>query len=327
MYDVDTVTGESSDSTETVSFLRSIEVGPDTGVDNWIRSVKISPQGDTIASASANLVHIWNSATGNCIATLRDHKDWVLCTAYSPDGALLLSGSLDASIRIWVTNSWTSIGQPLKPGGGPVRDIAFSPDGSHFMSACVKSSQIVMWSSESLSRVGESVEGHDKPVHCVDFAPDGLSFASGCHDGSIALWRTATRSMLRRPFFGHIIEVNQVKFSPDGSKLASASEDSMIRLWDAATGNPLALFEGHGASVRAIAFSPLDGMLISGSVDKSLRLWDPEKKITIGGPVEYHNMVVTGVDVSREGSLLVSSSYDCSIGQSSVPMTKSPRKQ
>ncbi|TFY61896.1 hypothetical protein EVG20_g6891 [Dentipellis fragilis] len=313
MLSRDSATRDDDDSKGVVSFLRLIKA-PEKGVSNWYRSVKISPDGSTFATAGENhLVHIWNPSTANSIAILRGHTDWVRCLAYAPNGLLLTSGSYDGSIRVWDTTTWTSIGEPLISDGGSVRDIAFSSDGSHFISASSKSVDITMWSAEDFSRVGKPIKGHDSPVTTVDFSLDGSFFASGCAGGSVAVWDTTTRTMLGKPLRGHTNEVHKVLFSPDGRRIASASEDRTVRLWDTHTGNPLAVFEGHIEAVRSIVFIPSTAVLVSCSVDATLRLWHIDKKMAIGDPVKHHTSDVTGVDCSRDGQLLASSSVDCTV--------------
>ncbi|TFY54870.1 hypothetical protein EVG20_g9534 [Dentipellis fragilis] len=313
MSSAGSATRDDDDSKGVVSFIRLIEA-PEKGVSNWYRSVKISPDGSTIATAGENhMVHIWNPSTAASIATLRGHTDWVLCLTYAPNGLILTSGSYDGSIRVWDTTTWTNIGEPLKSDGGPVRDIAFSSDGSRFISASSTSVDVTMWSAEDFLQVGESIKGHDSPVTTVDFSLDGSFFASGCAGGSVAVWDATTRTMLGEPLRGHTNEVHKVLFSPDGSRIASASEDRTVRLWDTSMGNPLAVFEGHTKAVRSIVFIPSTAILISCSVDTTLRLWHIDKKMAIGDPVTHHTSHVTGVDCSRDGQLLASSSVDCTV--------------
>ncbi|KAA1467039.1 WD40 repeat-like protein [Dentipellis sp. KUC8613] len=313
MSSAGSATRDDDGSKGVVSFLRLIKA-PEKGVSNWYRSVKISPDGSTIATAGENhLVRIWDPSTAASIATLRGHTDWVLCLAYAPNGLILTSGSYDGTIRVWDTTTWTNVGEPLKSDGGPVRDIAFCPDGSQFISSSSTSIGITVWSTENFSQVGEPIKGHDRPVTTVDFSLDGSFFASGCAGGSIILWDASTRTMLGKPLLGHTNEVHRVLFSQDGSRIASASEDHTVRLWDTSSGNPLAVFEGHSEAVRSLVFIPSTSILVSGSVDTTLRLWHIDKKMAIGDPVKDHTSTVTGVDCSRDGQLLVSSSVDCTV--------------
>ncbi|MDZ8089159.1 MAG: caspase family protein, partial [Nostoc sp. DedQUE12b] len=72
------------------------------GHSNDVFSVAFSPDGKTIASASAdNTVKLWNAATGKEIITLNGHSDTVFSVAFSPDGKTIASASTDNTVKLW----------------------------------------------------------------------------------------------------------------------------------------------------------------------------------------------------------------------------------
>ena len=65
-------------------------------------SVAFSPDGTGILSGSYDTtLRVWDSATGECTATLEGHTDEVLSVAFSPDGTGIISGSSDKTLRVW----------------------------------------------------------------------------------------------------------------------------------------------------------------------------------------------------------------------------------
>ena len=51
--------------------------------------------------AASKDIKIYDPDTGNVLATLTNHGAPVTALAYTPDGKVLASGSLDATVRIW----------------------------------------------------------------------------------------------------------------------------------------------------------------------------------------------------------------------------------
>jgi len=63
-----------------------------------------SPDGARLVVAAGNRVHVYESAIGNLLQSLKGHKDTVYCVAYAKDGKRFASGSADKSVIIWSEN-------------------------------------------------------------------------------------------------------------------------------------------------------------------------------------------------------------------------------
>ena len=44
---------------------------------------------------------MWDTLTGSCVRTLEGHGDWVNSVCTSPDGSHIISGSYDATVKVW----------------------------------------------------------------------------------------------------------------------------------------------------------------------------------------------------------------------------------
>jgi WD40 repeat protein len=129
---------------------------------------------------------------------LGGHEGAVNDLAFSPNGALLASGGMDGTARLWNINAQErTFGNVLATLDSDTEDVvlslAFSPDGSL------------------------------------------LATAGGNGDNAIRLWNVTTpaAASLVATLTGHQAAVGSVGFSANGEFLLSASDDGSIRLWSA----------------------------------------------------------------------------------------------
>ncbi len=242
-------------------------------------------------------------------AYLHGHNAPVRCVAFSPDGALIASGSRDGTILLWDVRTRKPVGPPLNHGSR-VYSVAFSPDGSRLVSAG-SSGSLRLWDVAGGVAIGDPWEGHEDEVWRAVFSPDGQMVVSASFDGTLRRWNAATGEPIGEPLTGHEDAVYSVAFSPDGTLLASASADFTLRLWEAATGDPVGEpMEGHTNWVLAVAFSPDGRMLASGGADSTVRLWDVTTGEQIGALLSGHSGWVWSVSFSPDGTQLLTSSAD-----------------
>ncbi|KAG9075257.1 hypothetical protein FRC06_010189, partial [Ceratobasidium sp. 370] len=162
---------------------------------------------------------------------LQGHANSVYSVAYSPDGAYIVSGSNDNTIRIWDARTGQIVGQPLQGHANSVYSVAYSPDGAYIVSGSCDNT-IRIWDARTGQSVGQPLQGHTDLVNSVAYSPDGAYIVSGSNDNTIRIWDARTGQSVGQPLQGHASWVNSVAYSPDGAYIVSGSFDNNIRVRD-----------------------------------------------------------------------------------------------
>jgi WD40 repeat protein len=236
---------------------------------------------------------------------LKGHMDGVLRVAYSPDGRHIVSGSADATLKVWDAATGQGL-LTLKGHTFLVTSVAYSPDGRRIVSGSWDK-KLKVWNAGTGQDL-LTLKGHRNSVSSVAYSPDGRRIVSGSEDQTLKVWDAATgRDLLTLK--GHQDGVNSVGYSPDGRRIVSGSMDKTLKVWDAATGRDLLTLKGHQDGVCDVAYSPDGRRIVSGSFDGTLKVWDAgtgQALLTLKG----HGNGVTSVAYSPDGRRIVSGSGD-----------------
>ena len=279
-----------------------------------VNSVTFSPDGNAIASASADkTIRLW-SLKGTSSKPLRGHKEIVNSVSFSPDGNYIASASDDNTVKLWSSDGTLlrSFDNPSDSLGSRftsrINSVSFSPDSKTIICGS-DDKTIKLWSLEG--SLLKTLTGHQDRVNSVSFSPDGKTIASASNDQTVKLW--SVDGTLLRTFsgpLGHTNWVNSVSFSPDGQAIASASTDKTVKLWSI-DGRVLQTFIGHTDKVNSVSFSPDGKTIASASADNTIKVWSVDGKLlqTLPG----HGNGVNSVSFSPDGNTIASASADNTI--------------
>ena len=201
--------------------------------------------------------------------TLEGHTDEVRSVAFHPKGLMVVSGSLDSTIRVWEVESGKQV-QAIQQSGG-VYGVAISPNGT-LLAAVHPYRGVRLWNLFTGQVVGHLGSQDGPHAESVEFSHDGAMLA--CCGEYVWLYNLRTQQVGKLP---HGI-ARSVAFSPNGQLLASGASDGSVRLWNTRTGESTVLL-ASGTQERgsmSVAFSNDGVHLIAGGHGENvnLKVWD-----------------------------------------------------
>ncbi|KZP30699.1 WD40 repeat-like protein [Athelia psychrophila] len=207
-----------------------------------------------------------------------DEQSKLRFVLFSPDGAVVVSVSLDGPPILWDAASGAHL-MTLKGHSDRVNTAAFSHDGTRILSAS-DDKRVRMWDIVKGVTV-KTLKGHLEPVLSVSFSPNDRLIASGSEDGTTRLWNAVTGAHVQMlQMHGSNVRGATVAFLPDSTHLACAF-DGCVQLWNTVSGAHLKTFKMGQSFLRSIAFSPDGNRIIMatrrgtlGNDLNSLELWN-----------------------------------------------------
>lgn len=272
----------------------------------------------TIATGEVRLWDLANQIKTNSVEVALEHSDaaWTAHSrqangiAFSPDGHLLATGSMDRMVKLWDLSSLDDIltkhelpaSVVLLGHTDHVGTVAFSSDGKRLATGSVDQT-IRLWDVPGSLQQGKRLDGahggiclavltgHDGSVNSVAFDETGGRLVSASHDMSIGIWDVRADAPIadaskpyetRRPrqqlicrLRGHTNWVNRAALLGDG-QVISCSEDGSVRRWAADT-EDVAICREHYSSVYGVAWDPIGSnprYVASVGADGAIMIWD-----------------------------------------------------
>ncbi len=218
------------------------------------------------------------------------HRGSVYAATFSPDGKLVASAGYDGRVLLWNPDDVQPVSVKLRvenlpdpPASfrelaghrGPVRTLAFAPDGRTLASGG-QDNVVIVWDAEAGTPL-KQLRGHASHVRSCAFSPDGAMLLSAGHDSQIKLWRPAEYGETRDidADFDDGYATLAARFSADGSEVVTASSDYTASLWNAESLQRIQRFqEGHQFLATTAVYFADGSRLATGAGDGTVRLWD-----------------------------------------------------
>lgn len=298
-----------------------------------LTGLAISPDGQTLASATEKSIVFWNTTNGDSLTAIqaKDKGDFHE-VAFALNNKALLIASDDNTSFSWNFSEHkvdkVLTGYLNQRGDGGLNydpnfywqsaiakyvrlknSLLISNDGKTLLKGKF-GSKVKQWDIATGRTVMEFV-GHKKAVLCYDLSNDGKRLLTGGGDGKIVLWDMERGDSLqvihtyREPIF-------DIQFSADETRVISSSWDATMKIHDLETGKLLTYFEWENAAVYSLLFHPNDLYVFTSRLDNSLQMWETDTKKEVRNFIGHTN-IISSIQLSNDQHTLLSSSWDGTI--------------
>ena len=270
-----------------------------------ITQIAYSPDGDSLAIAGSQGVFLYEPETLAQVAHLAKEVGIILSIAFSPDGTLLVSGGMDANIRLWNIETQEQI-HAFTTHNLAVISVDFSPDGT-FLASASYDDTVRVWNIKKKRQVA-SLDTQNlfasEPQHVL-FSPNDSLVAISVIKGQLILWDFQTQKIRRQ--IDHQMIFPSIALSADGKTLLSIAPGDRgdLKFWDVETGKQLAI-QQNTQNKRLIAH-PNRNLVASFSwwSPAPVRLWDVGQRTELAQlPVDGNVISVAFNPVSDQLALI-----------------------
>ncbi|HUP38394.1 MAG TPA: hypothetical protein VNC82_23440 [Candidatus Limnocylindria bacterium] len=240
------------------------------------RAAAISGDGETVATASGDVLHIWRAEDGRQMHELTGHTREITGLALSADGATCVSVAQDATLRVWDLIAGTCT-RCLHVSDGYADHVVLSVHGR----VAVTLHRYVVWIWDvSTGDCWLLPRPSDRGLPTsIALSTNARIVMLAHHDdeGSpsrsvVRLWDLRSLTPLATLVEGPV--VGEVSMSADGRLGLTADwQARTVRIWDLRTRACLHVLEGHSAAVATVAVTADGKRAVSGGED-GLRVWD-----------------------------------------------------
>ncbi|XP_053689814.1 protein groucho-like isoform X2 [Sabethes cyaneus] len=238
--------------------------------DNYIRSVKLLPDGRTlIVGGEASNLSIWDlaSPTPRIKAELTSNAPACYALAISPDSKVCFSCCSDGNIAVWDLQNQTLVRQFQGHTDG-ASCIDISADGTKLWTGGLDNT-VRSWDL----REGRQLQQHDftSQIFSLGYCPTGEWLAVGMENSNVEVLHASKPDKYQL----HLHEscVLSLKFAACGKWFVSTGKDNLLNAWKTPYG--ASIFQSkESSSVLSCDISADDKYIVTGSGDKKATVYE-----------------------------------------------------
>jgi WD40 repeat protein len=239
------------------------------------------------------------------IYTLMGHTDIVTSVIITPDGRRAISGSLDATLRVWDLQTSDCL---MVLRGYSYGCMDLTPDGR--LLVFVNTNKAEIWDLEKGTCI-RNLKGDGKTTLSLSITPDARMAIAAINNKTLRFWNLETGDNIHI-LEGHELDATSVSMTPDGLIAVSSSHDKTLRIWDLQKGSCIRVLNGQGDSFTEVKITA-DALRVVSFGSGRIRVWDLNtgsclKSINV-------NMEVGGkFSITPDGSRIIVINFNNSLG-------------
>jgi hypothetical protein len=261
-----------------------------------VGSIALSPDGKVVATATWDVVRLWDMDPPQERATLTGPKGMIHKVVFSPDGQTVAAVGYEGTVYLW--NVQTQQQRTLKGTGREARGLAFAPDGKTIAVGGYVQREvphptfgkvITFFLHVVLQDVKTGAELGNWTGEKSSFG--ALAFLQG---SNVLAVTEEGRASLRDPTTGqvkatvrHGSDVRELATTVDGALLATCAWDQTVKLWDG-SGREVGALTGYPSKIGGVALTANGAVAVASGGNYSLddtdartdevRVWDVSSK-------------------------------------------------
>jgi WD40 repeat protein len=241
-----------------------------------VYTIALSPVHPTLALTGDgnNQAYLWDITTGEKRFHLSGHSDSVIDGGFSPDGKLVATASMDATVRVYRVSDG-ALKHTLE---GPAKELIWMkwhPVGP-VLAVGSADETVWMWNAESGACMSV-FSGHSGAVTAGAWTADGKTLITTGESGDLIVWNPKSGEADVHNKSAHEGPVTSVTTHPDKSSklVATGGADGIVKIFSYDSGKMLAQLRTHADSVEDVQFAPKSVSTFGAGCDRGIELIHP----------------------------------------------------
>ena len=227
------------------------------------------------------------------------HAGSIYCLDFSPSDKLIVTGSNDKTIKIFVVPGFNEnmkevLELAILDQKGTIRSVLFPPtENNVFFSGGSCDNNINMWDTESGKKIN-SLIGHKECINSLKFSVDensSVKLLGSCGNNNIICFHDyRTNNPVKKIEIINHGEINDISFTND--YVCSVHNDGYITLYSTIKESVVREIKASDKEIRAVNISKDGKFLMTASLDKKISIFDINDDLKLVKYLEHDDRAV-----------------------------------